>query len=58
MSFPVIAICFSGFILFFWCTRSLLLCVGFLSAVSGGYSLIGVHTLLVVVASLVVEHGL
>ena len=45
-------------VLFVWCTRSLLLCGGFLSAVSGGYSPVGGHMLLVVVASLVVEHGL
>ena len=45
-------------VLFVWCTRSLLLCVCFLSAVSGGYSLVGGCTLLVVVACLVVEHGL
>ena len=57
-SFPVIAICFCGFVLFFWCTRSLLLCGGFLCAASGGSSLFGGHTLLVVVASLVVERGL
>ena len=34
-------------------------CVGFsLIVASGSYSLIGVHRLLIVVASLVAEHGL
>ena len=34
-------------------------CLGFsLSAVSGGYSLVAVHGILIVVASLVAEHGL
>ena len=54
--FPVLFYLF--IYLFFWCSRSLLLCEGFLSAVSGGYSLVGGRTLLVVVASLIVEHGL
>ena len=38
-------------------SRSLLLHVGFLELVSGGYSLILVQGLLTVLASLVVEHG-
>lgn len=43
--------------LLFGCAVSLLLCVGFLIAVSGSYSLFVVHKLLTEVAFLV-EHGL
>ena len=45
--------------IYFFCAGSLLLCTGFsLVAVNGDYPLVVVHGLLVVVACLVVEHGL
>lgn len=44
--------------LLFGCAWSLFLCVGFLVAVSGSYSLFVVHKLLTEVAFPVVEHGL
>ena len=47
------------YFLFFGCTRSLLVCMGFsLVAVSRGYSRAVVHRLLNEVASLVTDHGL
>ena len=44
--------------LFFGCIGSLLLCGLFLVVASGGKSLVVVHGRLIVMASLVAEHGL
>ena len=44
--------------LFFHCVGFSLLCVGFLSFGEQGLLFLAVHGLLIVVASLVVEHGL
>ena len=50
---------FNNFYLFFGCTGSLLMHTSFsLVAVSEGYSVIAVQSLLIAVASLVVKHGL
>ena len=51
--------CFTSLIYLFLAVLGLCCCVGFsLVVVSGGYSLFVVHGLLIVVASLVAEHGL
>ena len=50
---------FNVYLFIFCCSGSLLLCSGFsLIGESRGYSLVVVHRLLIVVASLVAEHGL
>ena len=50
---------FKEIILFiFGCAGSLLLCGLFLVAASGGYSLVAMNRPLIVVSSLVAEHGL
>ena len=43
---------------YFWLPGSLMLCSLSLVAVSGGYSLVVVHRLLIAVASLIAEHRL